>query len=92
MCSDTLETQRFDSCGKGAEEDAVGFTKNVSRFSMRVPNTWGPLVGGLAFPENGLALRQDLAKVGKTLVDWERGIVYCVLIEHLQNLSIHSCN
>ena len=29
---------------------------------------------GSAFPQNGLALRQDLKKVGKTLVDWERGL------------------
>ena len=25
---------------------------------------------GSAFPENGLAFRQDFEKVGKTLVDW----------------------
>ena len=25
---------------------------------------------GSAFPENGLAFRQDFDKVGKTLVDW----------------------
>ena len=31
---------------------------------------------GSAFPENGLAFRQDLEKVGKTRVDWERGIPY----------------
>ena len=42
---------------------------------------------GLAFPENGLAFRQDLEKVGKTLVDWSRGIVHCVLFQH--NLSNH---
>ena len=38
---------------------------------------------GSAFPENGLAFRQDFEKVGVTLVDWERGIVHCVLIQHL---------
>ena len=38
---------------------------------------------GLAFPKNGLAFRQDLEKVGKTQVDWERVIVHCVLIQHL---------
>ena len=38
---------------------------------------------GSAFPQNGLAFRQDLEKVGITLVDWERGIVHCVLIQHL---------
>ena len=44
---------------------------------------------GLAFPENGLAFLQDFDEVGKTLVDWERGIVHCVLIQHLENLSNH---
>ena len=28
---------------------------------------------GSAFPQNGLAFRQDHEKVGVTLVDWERG-------------------
>ena len=31
----------------------------------------------------GSASRQDREKVGVTLVDWERGIVHCVLIQHL---------
>ena len=35
----------------------------------------------------GLASRQDLDKVGITLVDWERGIVHYVLIQHHENLS-----
>ena len=35
---------------------------------------------GSAFPENGLASRQDFEKMGKTLVDWKHGIVHCVLI------------
>ena len=47
---------------------------------------------GSAFPENGLAFRQDLEKVGKTQVDWQRGIAHCVLIQHLFNLSNHSYN
>ena len=38
---------------------------------------------GSAFPENGLD------EVGKTLVDWQRGIVHCVLIQHLEHLSNH---
>ena len=42
--------------------------------------------------KNGLAFRQDLEKVGVTPVDWERGIVHCVLIQHLYNLSNHSYN
>ena len=38
---------------------------------------------GSAFPWNGSAFRQDLEKVGITQVDLERGIVHCVLIQHL---------
>ena len=47
---------------------------------------------GSAFPENGLAFHQDHDKVGVTQVDWERGIVHCVLIQHLENFSNHSEN
>ena len=43
---------------------------------------------GVAFPQNGLAFRQYLDEVGKTLVDWPRGIFHCVLIQHLENLSL----
>ena len=39
---------------------------------------------GSAFLQNGFTFRQDLGQVGKTLVDWERGIVHCVLIQHLK--------
>ena len=39
---------------------------------------------GPAFPENGLAFHQELDKVGKTVVDWQRGKVHCVLIQHLE--------
>ena len=42
----------------------------------------------LAAHRCGSALLQD----GVTLVDWERGIVHCTLIEHLLNLSKHSDN
>ena len=47
---------------------------------------------GSAFPENALAFHQDLDEVRRTLVDWQRGIVHCVLIQHLENLSNHSYN
>ena len=47
---------------------------------------------GLAFPENGLAFRQDREKVGVSLIDWERGIVHCVLIQQILKLSNHSDN
>ena len=35
----------------------------------------------------GSASLQDQDKVEKTMVDWERGVVRCVLIQHLENLS-----
>ena len=38
---------------------------------------------GSAFPQDGLASLQDHNKVEVTLVDWERGIVHCVLTQHL---------
>ena len=56
------------------------------------PKYFEALLCGSAFLWNGLAFRQDLDEVGKTLVDWQRGIVHCVLIQHLENLSNHSYN
>ena len=50
---------------------------------MRIPKCLAAYLYGLAFPQHGLAFRQDLDEVGKTLVDWQRGIVHCVLIQHL---------
>ena len=47
---------------------------------------------GSAFLWNGLAFHQELDEVGKTQVDWQRGNVHCVLIQHLENLSNHSYN
>ena len=47
---------------------------------------------GSAFPENGLAVLQELDGMGKTQVDWQRGIVHGVLIQHLENLSNRSYN
>ena len=90
VCSDTLGLHGFNSFGQSAEKSAVGFAKNVSQFSMCAPNALRPVFCGLALPENGLAFHQDLEKVGKTLLDWQRGIVHCVLIQHLENLSNHS--
>ena len=57
--------------------------KNVSRYTMCVPNTWRPVVAARHSQRDGLAFRQDFEKVGRTLVDWQRGIVHCVLIQHL---------
>ena len=39
---------------------------------------------GSAFPHNGVAFSQDREKVRVTLVDWARGTVHCVLIQHLK--------
>ena len=47
---------------------------------MRVPKCLATYRCALAFPQNGSANRQDLEKVGTTLVDWQRGMVHCVLI------------
>ena len=47
---------------------------------------------GSAFPENGIAFHRELDEVGKTLVDWQRGNVHCVLIQHLENLTNRSHN
>ena len=38
---------------------------------------------GSEFPEHGLAISQDHDEVEITPVDWERGIVHCVLTQHL---------
>ena len=45
-----------------------------------------------AFSQDGSASLQDHDKVEETLFDWERGIVHCVLTQHLSNLSNHSYN
>ena len=47
------------------------------------------MLGG---PSLRLGIPQELDDEGKTLVDWRRGIVHCVLIQHLDNLSNHSHN
>ena len=38
---------------------------------------------GSTFPQKSLAFRQELDEMGKTQVDWQRGNVHCVLIQHL---------
>ena len=43
ICSDIWELHAFNSCGYGAEEDASGFAKNVSLYTMCVPNAWRPI-------------------------------------------------
>ena len=43
-------------------------------------------------PIERLSILPGLDDVGKTLVDWQRGIVHCGLIQHLENLLNHSFN
>ena len=59
---------------------------------MRVPNVWRPIVAAWHSHSTALAFRQELDEVGKTQVDWQRGNVHCVLIQHLENLLSHSYN
>ena len=48
--SDALETQRFDSCVQGAEEDAFGFAKTFPDIPC-VPNAWRPFFLRLGIPK-----------------------------------------
>ena len=47
---------------------------------------------GSAFSQDGLASLQDDDKVEIMVVDWERGMVHCVLTQLLEKLSSHSYN
>ena len=67
MSSVTLEIQGLNPPGQGDEEDAGGFAKNVSRFSMCVPNAWWPVVA--ARRSQRTAFHQELDEVGKTQVE-----------------------
>ena len=69
MCSVTLGIQGLNPLGQGDEEDSGGFTKNVSRYTMRVPSVWRLIVVGSAFTQDGSASRQDHEKVKETLVN-----------------------
>ena len=51
---------------KVLKKTPLDLQKRFPIYHARVPNT----CCGSALPENGLAFRQDLEKVGKTLVDW----------------------
>ena len=44
VCSDTLQLHGFDSCGEGAEEDAVGFAKTFPEKPCVSQITWRPVV------------------------------------------------
>ena len=64
--------------------------KVLKKTPLEYPRYLAALCCGSAFPEKGLAFHQDFGMVGRTLVDWQRGIVHCVLIQHLENLSNRS--
>ena len=75
MTSGTLEIQGLTPPGKGDEEDTGRFTKK--RFPIYTANS-----KYLAADCCGLAISLDHDKVEVTLVDWERGMVHCVLTRH----------
>ena len=54
---------------KVLKKTAIGFAKTFSDIPC-VSQILGGHRCGSAFPENGSAFHQDLAVVGKTLVDW----------------------
>ena len=71
VSSVTFEIQGLNPPGQGDEEDARWICKNVSPFSMRIPNIWRLVVAARHFPKDGLASLQDHEKVGVTRVVWE---------------------
>ena len=67
MCvSDTLETQGLD---KVLKKTPLDLQKRFAIYHV-YPKCLAAYRCGSAFPENGLAFRQDLEKVGKTQVEW----------------------
>ena len=61
MCSDALELHGFNSCGQGAEKEAVGFAKTFPD----IPCVSQILGGPFLRLENDLAFHQDLDEVGE---------------------------
>ena len=43
----------------------------------------------LGIPIERPSIPPGMDEVGKTQVDWQRGNVHCVLIQHLENLLNH---
>ena len=78
----TLEIQGLFPPGLGDEEDADGFAETFPDIPC-VFQISGGLALRLSIPQDGLESLQDHDKVEVTPVDWERGIVHCVLIQHL---------
>ena len=75
MSSVTLEIRGLNLPGRGDEEEAGGFAKTFPD----IPCVF-QISGGISLR---LSNHQDRDKVEITLVDWERGMVHCVLIQHL---------
>ena len=78
--------------GKVLKRTQLGSAKTFPRCTNACPKCLAAYLCGSAFPENGLAFHQDRDEVGKTLVDWLRGNVNYVRIQHLENLSNRSYN
>ena len=76
---------------KVLEETRLDLQKRFPVYHVR-PKCLAAHLCGSAFPENASAFHQDLDEVGTTLVEWQRGNVHCVLIQHLENLSNRSNN
>ena len=93
VCSDKLELHGFKLFRIKCWRRRCWICKKKSFPVFHVcPKCLAARFCGSAFPENGSAFHQDLDEEGRTLVDWQRGIVHCVLIQHLENISNHSCN
>ena len=82
LYSVTLQIKGLNPLGKGDEEDAGGFTKTFPDIPC-VSQISGDLSLWLSIRPGRLSILLDHGKVEVTLVDWERGIVHCVLIQHL---------
>ena len=95
MCSDTLETQGLDSCGQGAEEDAVGFTKTFPDIPC-VSQMSGGLSLRLSIHPGRLSIPlQDLNEVEKRRLTGNVELSNCPLrtdSESLKSPIIHTIN
>ena len=79
-----LATHWLNSCGKGAEEDAVGFTKKCPDIPW-VSQISGGLSLRLDIPTERLSIPPGSRKSGKNagwLGTWDSPLVHCVLIQH----------
>ena len=77
--------------GKVLKKTRLHLQKRVPKYRV-CPKCLAAHLCGSAFLWNGSAFHQELDEVGKTQVDWQRGNVHCVLIQHPENLSNRSYN